>query len=69
MMNVNAIVDPLWDRVGWRVTCWDHDNPLIRKAYTIRAASDNDAAQEGIRRFLADHAPSEGSACLDQPPA
>lgn len=68
-MKVNATVYPLWDQFGWRVTCWDHDNPLTTKAYTIRATSDNVAAQEGIRLFLAEHAPHEGPACLELPPA
>lgn len=65
--KVNAIVDR--GVGGWHVTCWGYDNPAITKQYTISATSDNKAAQEGIRLFLAEHAPSEGSACLDQPPA
>jgi hypothetical protein len=67
--KVNATVDPAWAKGYWNVQCWNHDDPTDRKAYTIRAASDNEAAQEGIRRFLADHAPDEGSACLGPQPA
>lgn len=53
--KVNAIVDEDGPE-RWRVTCWDYDIPSDRMEYTIRAASDNDAAQEGIRRFLAERA-------------
>jgi hypothetical protein len=67
--KVNATVDPMWGHNRWRVQCWNHDDPTDRKAYTIRAASDNEAAQEGIRRFLADIAFDEGSACLGPQPA
>jgi hypothetical protein len=67
--KVNATLSPAWAKGYWNVQCWNHDDPTDRKAYTIRAASDNEAAQEGIRRFLADHAPDEGSACLGPQPA
>jgi hypothetical protein len=69
MIKVNATVDPAWAADYWTVRCWDVDNPLVTKAYTIRAASDNVAAQEGIRRYLAGSDRDEGFACLDRPPA
>lgn len=59
--KVNATADPAWAAGYWNVLCWNHDDPTDRKAYTIRAASDNEAAQEGIRRFLAEAATDKGS--------
>lgn len=55
--RLNATVD----RIGavldingaywWRVEVWEAFPSQIRRTYTVRATSDNMAAQEGLRRL------------------
>lgn len=51
--KANAIVDFICGRF-WRVTVWDVDRSDIIRNYTIEAVDDNVAAQEGLRRFVAE---------------
>ena len=49
-----ATVEPHGIEDYWRVTVWggsEPDKTAARRTYTIRAKSDNDAAQQGLRRF------------------
>lgn len=56
MSNVraSAIVDLLTEvpEKSWRVEVWGEPPHEERRVYTIRAATDHNAAQEGIRQFV-----------------
>lgn len=49
----NATVDELRPHL-WEVTVQGHGPHDKRRTYTIDAKSDNDAAQEGLARFVAE---------------
>jgi hypothetical protein len=59
-VRINATVDPIGpNRFGirlWRVTVWNIDDEAERSVYTFLAPSDDQAAQIGMRRFLAERA-------------
>lgn len=51
--KANAIVNHICGSF-WEVTVWNADNDDVIRTYTIEAADDNVAAQEGLRRFVAE---------------
>lgn len=51
--KANAIVDYICGSF-WKVIVWDADRDDIIRTYTIEAVDDNLAAQEGLRRFVAE---------------
>ena len=53
-VNASAVVDKLRDGSVplWEVETWGEPPHEHRRTYQIEAKSNNDAAQEGIRRFV-----------------
>ena len=57
MMRIlcQATVDPpLNGSDGWRITVWEMPDYVQTRNYTIAAPNEADAAQEGLRRFVAE---------------
>jgi len=49
--RLNATVEPI-ARNLWKVEVWEVFPSTVRRIYQIAAASDNLAAQEGLRRLI-----------------
>lgn len=49
--RLNATVEPI-ARNLWKVEVWEAFPSTVRRIYQIAAASDNLAAQEGLRRLI-----------------
>lgn len=49
--RLNATVEPI-ARNLWKVEVWEAFPSTVRRIYQIKAASDNLAAQEGLRRLI-----------------
>lgn len=61
-VRASAVVDLLTEvpEKAWRVEVWGEAPHDQRRVYTIRAATDDNAAREGIRQFVDEMQPPAG---------